>query len=82
LDEGGRELLWEKALAGELPVAEDVSYRELSRAAELSPARIRAAARVAGMLAVCEESSFITKEHLRRALELEAGKDETTVRGF
>lgn len=82
LDEGGRELLWEKALAGELPAAEDVSYRELSRAAELSPARIRAAARVAGMLAVCEESSFITKEHLRRALELEAGKDETTVRGF
>ena len=82
LDEGGRELLWEKALAGELPAAENVSYRELSRAAELSPARIRAAARVAGMLAVCEESSFITKEHLRRALELEAGKDETTVRGF
>lgn len=74
--------MWEKALSRELPSAEDVSYRELSRAAELSPARIRAAARMAGMLAACEESSFITRDHLRRALELEAGKDETAVRGF
>lgn len=82
LDESGRELLWEKALTGELPVAENVSFRELSRAVKLSPARIRAAARVAGILAVCEESGLITKEHLRRALELEAGKDETAVRGF
>lgn len=82
LDEKGRELLWEKALSRELPSSEDVSYRELSRAAELSPARIRAAARMAGMLAACEESSFITRDHLRRALELEAGKDETAVRGF
>ena len=63
-------------------MAEDVSFDKLSLAAELSPARIRAAARVAGMLAVCEESSLITKEHLRRALELEAGKDETAVKGF
>lgn len=82
LDEGGRELLWEKALANELPVAEDVSFGELSRAVRLSPARIRAAARVAGLLAVCGESGFITREHLRRALELEAGKDETAVRNF
>ncbi len=82
LDEKGRELLWEKALTGELPVAENVSFRELSRAAELSPARICAAARVAGILAVCEGSRLITKEYLRRALELEAGKDETAVSGF
>ncbi len=82
LDEKGRQRLWEKALTGEMPVAEDVSFDKLSLAAELSPARIRAAARVAGMLAVCEESSLITKEHLRRALELEAGKDETAVKGF
>lgn len=83
LDEKGREILWEKALTAEKPeVAKDVSYRELAQAAELSPARIRAAARVAGMLARCGTGGRITREHLRKALELEAGKDETAVKSF
>ncbi|MCM1113054.1 MAG: ATP-binding protein [Muribaculum sp.] len=83
LDEKGRALLWEKALTAEKPeVEESVSFQELARAAELSPARIRAAARVAGMLADCGKSGRITKEHLKKALELEAGKDETAVKSF
>lgn len=57
LDEKGRELLWEKALSGEIPVGGDVSFAELARAAQLSPARISAAAQVAKLLAVCEEGA-------------------------
>ncbi|MDE6874917.1 MAG: AAA family ATPase [Lachnospiraceae bacterium] len=82
-DEKGRELLWEKALSGEIPVSGDLSYAELARAAELSPARICSAAQVAKLLAACKEASpygagsCITREIIREALELEAGKDET-----
>lgn len=78
-DWGERERMWERFLQGRLPVAEDISAAELARAAELSPARIKAAAQVAGLLAKGEGSGLITREHIRKALELEAGKDETAV---
>ncbi|MCM1100727.1 MAG: ATP-binding protein [Clostridium sp.] len=81
-DEERRERLWTKALAAEGPLSKEVSLSSLARAADLSPARIRAAARVAGMLADCDPGGVITGEHLSRALELEAGKDETAVRNF
>lgn len=61
-------------------MAADVSPAELAGAADLSPARIKAAAQVAGMLARCGGSEVVTGEHIRKALELEAGKDETAVR--
>lgn len=80
LDGEGRKRLWEKVLAGGLPPAADVSLEELAQAAELSPARIAAAARVAGLLAQCDGSRIITRGHLWQALELEAGKDETAVK--
>ncbi len=82
LDEKDRERLWEKALAGSSPVAQDVSFQRLARAVELSPARIQAAAQVAKLLAACEESGTVTKRHLKEALELEAGKDDTAVGMF
>lgn len=78
-DRWERERMWERFLKGALPVAEDVSAAELARAAELSPARIKAAAQVAGLLAQCGGGGAVTREHIRKALELEAGKDETTV---
>lgn len=81
-DREDRERMWEKVLGGALPVAEDVSAAELARAADLSPARIKAAAQVAGLLAGCSGSETVTREHIRKALELEAGKDETVLRGF
>lgn len=77
-----RERMWEKALRGALPVAEGVSAAELAGAADLSPARIKAAAQVAELLARCSGSETVTREHIRKALELEAGKDETALRGF
>lgn len=80
LDAEGRRRLWEKVLEGVPAVAEDVSFEALAQAAALSPARIKSAAQVAKLLAVCEDSEGITREHLRKALELEAGKDETTVK--
>lgn len=82
LDTDGRKQMWENALQGKRPLAEDVSCMELAQAAELSPARIKAAAQVAKILASCGESGSITKDHIRKALELEAGKDETIVRRF
>ncbi len=82
LDREDRERMWEKAFEGGPPLAKDVSVAELAQAAELSPARIRAAAQVAGLLAGCRESKSITREHIKEALELEAGKDETAVRGL
>lgn len=81
-DREDRERMWEKVFGGALPVAEDVSVAELARAADLSPARIKAAAQVAGLLAGCSGSETVTREHIRKALELEAGKDETALRGF
>lgn len=72
-----RELLWEKALSGEIPIGNDISYAELARAAQLSPARIHSAAQVAKMLALCDGGGCMTREIVRKALELEAGKDET-----
>lgn len=78
-DRGEREQMWERFLKGGPPVAEDISAAELARAADLSPARIKASAQVAGLLARCGGSAVVTREHLRRALELEAGKDETAV---
>lgn len=80
-DREDRERMWKKALEG-ASVAEDVSPGELARAADLSPARIKAAAQVAGLLAECGGSGTITREHIRKALELEAGKDETVLREF
>lgn len=74
-----RERMWERFLQGALPVAEDISAAELARAADLSPARIKAAAQVAGLLAQCGGSAAVTREHIRKALELETGKDETVV---
>lgn len=79
LEREDRERMWERALAVEPPLAEDVSLQELARAADLSPARIKAAAQVAGLLARCGGSAAVTREHIRKALELEAGKDETAV---
>lgn len=81
-DREGRERLWEKLLEGEPPVAQEVDLKALAAAAELSPARICAAAQVAKLLASCAGSPLVTKEHLREALEMEAGKDETTIKGF
>ncbi len=81
-DREGRERLWRKALEGEPPVAQEVDFGALAAAAELSPARICAAAQVARLLASCDENIQVTKEHLREALEMEAGKDETTIKGF
>lgn len=81
-DREGRERLWKKALEGEPPVAQEVDFGALAAAAELSPARICAAAQVAKLLASCGESPLVTKAHLREALETEAGKDETTIKGF
>lgn len=82
LDREGRQLMWSKALEGMIQTAEDVSPEELAQAAELSPARIKAAAQVALLLAKSEGGGSVTKEHLKRALELEAGKDETALRKF
>lgn len=82
LDREDRERMWDKAFMGGPPLAGDVSMAELARAAELSPARIRAAAQVAGLLAGCGEGGSITREHIKKALELEAGKDETGIRGL
>lgn len=82
LEREDRERMWEKALAADLKPAEDVSVPELARAVSLSPARIKAVAQVAGLLAGCEGSFVVTREHIRRALELETGKDETALRGF
>lgn len=81
-DREDRERMWKKILWDRLPVAEDVSAAELARAADLSPARIKAAAQVAGLLARCGGSETVTREHIRKALELEAGKDETALRGL
>ena len=80
LDKEGRERLWRKVLEGDPPVAQDVDYEVLAEAAELSPARISEAAHVAKLLAVCDGSGSVTGNHLREALMLEAGKDETAVR--
>lgn len=82
LEREDRERMWDKAFEDGPPLAEDVSAAELARAAELSPARIRAAAQVAGLLAECGEGGSITREHIKKALELEAGKDETAIRGL
>lgn len=81
-DREDRERMWKKVLWDKASVAEDVSPAELARAADLSPARIKAAAQVAEMLARCGGSKTVTREHIRKALELEAGKDETALRGF
>lgn len=80
LEKEDRERMWEKAFEGAPPLAAEVSVAELARAAELSPARIRAAAQVAGLLAGCGEGVNITREHIKEALELEAGKDETALK--
>lgn len=82
LDKEGRKRLWQKELEHGLPAADDVDYGSLAAAAELSPARICCAAQVAKLLAASEGSSAVTKAHLREALELEAGKDETAVYEF
>lgn len=76
-DEKGREILWEKALSGGLLLEDGLSYAELARAASLSPARIYSAAQVAKLLASCGGGGRMTREIVREALELEAGKDET-----
>lgn len=81
LDKKGREQLWRKALEGN-PVAPEVDFKALAEAAELSPARVNAAAHVAKLLAACDGSGAVTGEHLREALALEAGKDETAIKGF
>lgn len=81
-DREDRERMWKKVLWDKGSVAEDVSPAELARAADFSPARIKAAAQVAGLLARCGGSETVTREHIRKALELEAGKDETALRGF
>ncbi|MDE6926881.1 MAG: AAA family ATPase [Acetatifactor sp.] len=77
-----RERLWRKVLEGGLPVAQDVDFGALAEAAELSPARISAAAHVAKLLAACDGRGAVARDHLREALVLEAGKDETVIRGF
>lgn len=82
LDSEGRRRLWEKALGGSPAVSADVSFEALAQAVAFSPARIKSAAQVAKLLAVCEDSETVTGEHLRKALELEAGKDETAVKMF
>ena len=82
LDREGRQLMWSKTLEGMTQTAEDISPEALAQAAELSPARIKAAAQVARILAKSEGGGTVTKEHLRKALELEAGKDETALRKF
>ena len=74
-----RERLWRKALEGEPRAAQDVDFGALAEAAALSPARICGAAHVAKLLASCDESPVVTRNHLLEALELEAGKDETTI---
>ncbi|MCM1119694.1 MAG: ATP-binding protein [bacterium] len=79
LDREGREQLWYRALAGKPPAAQDVECGALARAAELSPARICAAAQVARLLASSDKSPVVTRAHLLEALELEAGKDETAI---
>lgn len=81
-DREGRERLWRKLLEGEPPVAQEVDFGALAAAADLSPARITAAAQVAKLLASCGGEPCVTKAHLKEALEMEAGKDETAVRGF
>ncbi|MCM1539753.1 MAG: ATP-binding protein [Blautia sp.] len=82
LDREGRERLWKKCLEGGRPVASDVDFGMLAEASELSPARISSAAHVAKLLAACDGSGEVTGDHLREALTLEAGKDETAVKGF
>lgn len=82
LDKGGRERLWRKVMEGDLPVAQDVDFGALAEAAELSPARISEAARVAKLLAGCDGSGAVTRDHFREALSLEAGKDETAIKLF
>lgn len=78
-DEEVRKRLWKKALEGEPHAAEDVDFGALAAAAQLSPARICGAAHVAKILASCDGSPVVTRSHLLEALELEAGKDETTI---
>jgi len=79
-EEEERRLLWERALSGTVPIAEDISYADLAKAARLSPARIKSAAQTARLLAAVDKGGVVTKEHIREALELEAGKDETVIR--
>ncbi len=78
-DREDRERMWVKVLE-RMHTAGDISPSEFARAAELSPARIKAAAGVAELLAGC--GGTVTREHIRKALELEAGKDQTTLRGL
>lgn len=82
LDADGRERLWRKVLEGDPPAARDVDFGMLAEAAELSPARISAAAQVARLLAAADRSGTVTRSHLREALILEAGKDETAIKRF
>lgn len=82
LQREGRERLWRKVLEGEPPVGRDVDYGALAEAAEFVPARIAAAAEAAKLLAACDKSDTVAKEHLREALELEAGKDDMVIKGF
>ncbi len=77
--EAERAVLWRKALCG-IPAAEDISFDRLAKMAAFSPARIKAAALTARMLAAGENSSYITWTHIGEAVELEAAKDETVVR--
>ena len=82
LDAEGRRRLWEKVLEGVPAAAEDVSLEALAQAVAFSPARIKSAAQVAKLLASGEGCETVTREHLMKALELEAGKDETAVKKF
>ncbi len=82
LDCEGRIRLWKKVLEGTPPADDSVDYKALAQAAQWSPARISSVAYVAKLLAVYDKSTTITEEHLRKAVMLEAEKDETTVKSF
>lgn len=80
LDTGARAELWTKVLRGPLPLAGDICPEKLAQAAGFSAARIKSAALIAYMLAMEEESSCLTCEHLEEAIRLEAEKDEMRVK--
>lgn len=80
LEEKERALLWEKALQGKPETDKSFSGTELAQMVQFCPARIKAAAMTARMLAVNEGSGSITGKHILEAVELEASKDETAVK--
>lgn len=78
LEKTERGLLWRKALGDSRTAEGDISSMGLEEI-PLSPARIKAAALTARMLAAEEGNGEVRFKHIREAVFLEAAKDETVL---